>query len=307
MPDDSTSPIHFEKFVYAIANHLCPEPPNEPGIACVLGRQYFQPGPGNGLYSVPTKGLSSSDAAVLQALIAKHGDALPALRPKMSDGDIAAFMSAYRALVDRPDWEPKIDSDEDRMKRREERAEIRHVHAELLKSEIAKGRIRIFDIYRIPQIALQAAVHSFLPREDAQSYASGAGLSLRALMNESPVAPILPSPVADTGRAVAIAPALAILTPATDAAPIAEPQLEARHSDSKPVRKNRKWSMSEKKMLCGLLKAGEAAQAQEYFGKTLKYLKLVAKRHLADMAEAESRTADDPFALAKRLSKVARQ
>ncbi|MCY1232194.1 hypothetical protein D9M72_446710 [compost metagenome] len=65
--------------------------------------------------------------------------------------------------------------------------------------------------------------------------------------------------------------------------------------------------MSEKKMLCGLLKAGEAAQAQEYFGKTLKYLKLVAKRHLADMAEAESRTADDPFALAKRLSKVARQ
>lgn len=288
--DTSTAPIHIQKLLVALANHLHPDPMDAPGIACVLGKRQFHPE--IGVYTIATQGLSGADAIVLQELIDQHGSSLPALHPRMTDPEISKFLNAFRALPNGPNWEPKIDSDEDRMRRRELRADTRRDHAALLRAEIAAGTVRIFDVNRVRQTTLQFAVDSFISREDAQAYVSAVGLSLADVMNES---------VPTSANAAISEPKAG--SPADQSKPMQISELpssvksdpDEEKAEKKPKRPYHKLTKADKEVVSRLLDSGNIARAKETFKMSEASLKKVKSRYDRAMAEANSHTASHPF------------
>ena len=97
--------IDYWTFLRSIAKATLPDVRvGATGLACITGKVVAQRIPGVEETLLSEEPLTSEDRRVLRQLLPK----LPELRVPLSEDVIGAFTSAYRALDDRPAWEPVL-------------------------------------------------------------------------------------------------------------------------------------------------------------------------------------------------------
>lgn len=114
--------------------------------------------------------LTDEDRRLMENLLAD----LPALRYPMSEEDVAAFMSAYVMLPNRPTWEPVLITAAVIERRKAEQEAVMRDHQKALKDELAQGRLVAVDANHVPVARL--ALGAFIPREQAIAYLDRCGI-----------------------------------------------------------------------------------------------------------------------------------
>lgn len=286
---ESNEPLRYDKFLFALAERIAPDPTCDVRLPYISGKERYHEQWGL-ITEEPT--WTQEDRDELVELLQLHASTLPQLHGKMTDEEVAAFHKAYRSISERPEWQPHIFSDAERLKLREERLDIRLAHGKLLKQAIAQGRLRLFDAHRVPQQGPQPDAHSFFTREDAQAYLEGSGFSLADVIGEAPAA----SPV--TRAQTSPPPPVPGPQPPTASSPDAKVPVKPR---------NRKWSAIDKDLAINCHERGEDAEGAERLGLDLSTFKKYRKRWQEELdaakakAEAEAKeallknSAHDPF------------
>lgn len=160
--------ISLQAFVQLIGDALCPKIEELEGLFCVMRKRVPSPNADTS-FRVP---LDPKDREVLTDLLIS----LPHLNGRMSEQQIADFMKAYRALPNRPLWEPVVIDDEFRSINRNERLDVKISHKRKIEELISAGKIRSMDANHVPLKRLGFDTH--IPREDAISYLNQYNLSL---------------------------------------------------------------------------------------------------------------------------------
>lgn len=122
--------------------------------------------------SLPYK-LTDDDRRALEEVLPQ----LPRLRYPMSEDEAAAVMKAYFALNDRPAWEPVLVTSETIERRKAKQDTVMHQHLQLLRDEVARGRLAAVDNNHVQVSAL--SIGCYLPREQAIAYLERSGIEYR--------------------------------------------------------------------------------------------------------------------------------
>lgn len=319
--------VRYDIFLSCLAKYICPDPPRVSGISCVLGKRVFHPfdksnSSSDGLYS-GTDPLTNADKELLQRLLAQHGDSLPDLEPEMSNIEIDKFLQAFRAISDRPmDWEPRIRSAEDRIDVVRRRLDAYAKHNARLTKEVARGKVRIFDIDRVPQDAPHPQVYSFLTREDAQAYLDSVSLSLHVVLAEDVAGGSVPDrlepkckvdsseidakqavgqPANDRDRQSASSLLGAKAKESFQSGAPAEiddrtPQSGSGVVDGEAGRRVGRWPEQDRKLAVFFYREGRHEEGAKRLGLTLKMFKQYAKRW-KEREDLEAQTPQGPRAL----------
>jgi predicted DNA-binding transcriptional regulator AlpA len=139
------------------------------GLGCIVGKRVAQHIPGIEDVLSSERPLTREDRRFLSQVLPK----LPELRIPLSEDVIDAFMTAYRALEDRPTtWEPVLITEaryaQERERRIGERWEVSEQHRKRLQQIYDEGRIAAFDRSRVP--AKELVIGTLIPREHAIAY-----------------------------------------------------------------------------------------------------------------------------------------
>lgn len=114
--------------------------------------------------------LSDSDRCWLEGVLPQ----LPPLRYPISDEEAAAFLTAYRDLKERPEWEPMLMTTAEMERRRDGQAAVLARQREALQAEFKRGNIAAVDSMYVPVPVLTTG--SYIPREQAVAYLDRCGL-----------------------------------------------------------------------------------------------------------------------------------
>lgn len=266
-------PLRYDEFLFAIAHHVAPDPSDEPGMACIMGKRCFHKETES--YTT-TDEMSPVERDELAQLLKEHAHTLPNLHPRMTDGEITHFLNAYRSIDKRPmQWEPRICSQEDRRRLRERRGEIRLQHNARIIEAIAQGRIRLFDANRVAQSAPHFQIRSFLTSEDAEAYLQSAGLSLAEIVGGVSPSARIPIARSISSPSPLVSEAPAPRTPPSSTASNIAHQGSAVHLQG---RSNRTWSDKDKRLAVTLYESEFFDEGAAEFGISSKKFKQYAKR-----------------------------
>lgn len=114
--------------------------------------------------------LSDSDRCWLEGVLPQ----LPPLRYPISDEEAAAFLTAYRDLKERPEWEPMLMTTAEMERRKDGQTAVLARQREALQAEFKRGSIVAVDSVYVPVPVL--TIGSFIPREQAVAYLERCGL-----------------------------------------------------------------------------------------------------------------------------------
>jgi prophage regulatory protein len=248
--------IDYRRLLYAIAKHLYPDPVDIPGLPGVKGKRLFNPDIGLG--TAPTA-LTQEEQALLAALVAEHPADLPALRSVMEEPEATAFLTAYRTLDGRPDWEPVLRSPHDAIQLRSRRMDAQIRHDGALKLAVSQGLMRHFDEERVPVFPHGMYV-SYVPREDAHAYLRHINLDPHMVLGDS------------------------------SSNDEARPTLEAAPS------RRRHWSATDRQRVMESVRAGQPEVAATEFGITRQYVKQLATRFEQEAEAKRPHQPDEPSA-----------
>lgn len=115
---------------------------------------------------------------------------LPPLRYPMSNEDIAEFMEAYRALSNRPEWEPTFVTAGDLQRAKAQQDTISDLHRKALQQDLADGRLVAVDEHNIPVKNL--LVGTRIPRKYAIEYLERCGIQHSDASDQSALASLRP-------------------------------------------------------------------------------------------------------------------
>lgn len=191
----SSHAVDLYHFVAAIGHTIHPDPPRTGELQCIAGKR-------SSSFSVPeneteidgksteskskkrplyteTQPLSESERAELLEILTDN-KLLARLHERMTDAEIEGVLEIYRALPQRPRWEPHIYSYGDRSDIRMRRLDFQAKQKSILLGEVTEGRVRIFDSDRKPLKALGWDV--LLPPSDAREYLKRIGIASAEFM-----------------------------------------------------------------------------------------------------------------------------
>lgn len=271
LPGQTAGLIEYGKFLHAIAKHRYPDPVDMPALPGVVGKHLFQPE--IGVYSISIQ-LTVEDETTLRELIEKHTDILPSLRPVMDEQDIASFLSAFRGLSDRPEWEPVLRTKQDLEEIRRRRGDAKLQHDAALKKAIAQGHIRHFNIDRVP-VMPHFELITYMPWEDAQAYLAPLALDLHLLFGPPTAASTPP------GLAPFRSPHSA-LTDVTGNPP--------QHG----AQRRRQWSTKDRQQIVELVRSDQSDLAESKFGISAQYARQLATRFEKEAAAQQPRPSGSP-------------
>ncbi|CAJ3490108.1 phage transcriptional regulator AlpA [Burkholderia pseudomallei] len=143
--------------------------PKAAGIECLVAKKPVPVDvPGVGPVMFVERELTNDDRAYLARVLPR----LPVLQIPYSDDVIEAFLRAFRALPDRPSWDPVLLTESRYLQEQarivEERWALSSQHLQVLQQWLDSGRIRAFRGSHVPVNEL--LVGTLIPRRDVLAY-----------------------------------------------------------------------------------------------------------------------------------------
>ncbi|MFC5770064.1 hypothetical protein [Thauera sinica] len=133
--------IRILDLTLAIAEAICPT--NVTGVDCIVGKRAVSPSVGGTSTKSALVGMVFGLAEQDREMFSRLLPTLPPLRLPMDEGELQAFMEAYRTHPDRPqDWEPVL---QDAKARKEEQLIIAGRHMKHINKMHAEGDIHFLD------------------------------------------------------------------------------------------------------------------------------------------------------------------
>ncbi|MCY1220380.1 hypothetical protein D9M72_323900 [compost metagenome] len=269
--------------MFRLASTICPDPTSRPGFNGVVGKCIHH----DGIYGV-RQDMSEAEVVQLRGVLEQPAHALPTVHSEMTDAEIAEFLVTYRAIPadERPVWEPQIYSQANRLQNRDERVAVWLRHGELLRDQIGKGRVRIFDSDRIPMDALRAATPTFLVRDDVRAHLARMDLRLEEVMedrfDDEPESEDAPTTEAADDQ------------PQSEKAPASLAANDEAQREPGPSRSRRRWTPAMNEEFDLIARNHSDEVVAERFAMTIEYVRkhkrrLDEKRILAAKKEEEDR------------------
>ena len=157
-------------FVREIARITVPDlNPNATGVECIVAKKPTPLGvAGIGDVQFVEQDLTDDDRRYLLRVLPD----LPELRIPYSDDVVGAFLKAYRALPDRPNWEPVVLTESRYLQEYDRLIGLRWQassdHLQVLQHWLDTDRIKAFRRKHVP--ATELLVETLIPRLDVQRY-----------------------------------------------------------------------------------------------------------------------------------------
>jgi predicted DNA-binding transcriptional regulator AlpA len=252
-PGSVTGLIEYRKFLQLIVESVHPDPVDLPGLPGVLGKRRFHRE--IGVYTV-REPLSAADQAVLRTLLEIHKDVLPQLQLVMTAEEGATFLTAYRGLSGAPPWEPALRTEHDVADFNSQRRRTRDAHDNAIKETIAQGRMRLFDVDRLP-VAPSVHLLTYVPCEDAQAYLAAIALDPVAALQSTGLWLGARGPSSEK-----------------DSSPEGLPG----PSGQPPKSRHRRWTEADRQQLTELVGSGQISVATVKFGISEQYARQLVTR-----------------------------